>query len=102
VKGKLDILKQDTTHLTVPLADLEDTIRPGCRICTDFSSLCADLSAGAVGSPAGFTTLIIRNDTGKGFVESAVRNKKLVTEPGVDTAAIEKLAASKIKKNSRK
>ena len=45
VKGKLDILKQDNTHLSVPLVDLEDTIRPGCRICTDFSSLCADLSA---------------------------------------------------------
>ena len=102
VKGKLDILKQDDTHLSVPLAELEDTIRPGCRICTDFSSLCADLSAGAVGSPAGYTTLVIRNDTGKGFVESAVRNGKLVTEPGVDTAAIEKLAGTKIRKNSGK
>jgi coenzyme F420 hydrogenase subunit beta len=101
VKGKLDILKQDNTHLSVPLVDLEDTIRPGCRICTDFSSLCADLSAGAVGSPAGFTTLVVRNETGKGFVESAIRNHKLVTEKSVDTAAIEKLAASKIKKNSR-
>ncbi|MEN6396190.1 MAG: Coenzyme F420 hydrogenase/dehydrogenase, beta subunit C-terminal domain [Methanoregula sp.] len=101
VKGKLDILKQDDTHFTVPLAELEDTIRPGCRICTDFSSLCADLSAGAVGSPTGFTTLIIRNDTGKGFVESAIRNQRLVTEKSVDVAAIEKLAGSKIKKNSR-
>ncbi len=101
VKGKLDILKQDGTHLSVPLADLEDTIRPGCRICTDFSSLCADISAGAVGSPVGFTTLIIRNETGNGFVESAIRNHKLVTEKSVDTAAIEKLAGTKIRKNSR-
>ncbi|MGA2162467.1 MAG: Coenzyme F420 hydrogenase/dehydrogenase, beta subunit C-terminal domain [Methanoregula sp.] len=101
VKGKLDILKQDGTHLSVPLADLEETIRPGCRICTDFSSLCADLSAGAVGSPAGSTTLIIRNDTGKGFVESAIRNHRLVTEKSVDVSAIEKLANSKIRKNSR-
>ncbi len=101
VKGKLDILKQDGAHLSVPLADLEDTIRPGCRICTDFSSLGADISAGAVGSPAGYTTLVIRTATGKGFIESAVRNKRLVTELGVDTAAIEKLATSKIKKNSR-
>ena len=102
VHGKLDILKQDDSHLSVPLADLEDTIRPGCRICTDFSSLSADLSAGAVGSPAGYTTLVVRNDTGKGFVESALRNKKLVTGAGVDIAAIEKLAAMKIKKNTKK
>jgi len=102
VKGKLDILKQDGSRLSVPLADLEDTIRPGCRICTDFSSLFADISAGAVGSLAGSTTLVIRTPTGKGFVESAVRNGKLLTEPGVDTAAIEKLASAKIRKNSRK
>ena len=31
-----------------------------------------------------------------------MRNKKLVTEQGVDTAAIEKLAAAKIKKNAKK
>jgi hypothetical protein len=35
-------------------------------------------------------------------VESAIRNHKLVAEKSVDVAAIEKLAASKIKKNSRK
>jgi len=102
VKGKLDILKQDDSHLSVPLADLEDTIRPGCRICTDFSSLSADLSAGSVGSPAGYTTLVVRTDTGKGFVESALRNGKLEKGPGVDTAAIEKLAATKIRKNTKK
>jgi len=102
VKGKLDILKQDDTHLSVPLADLEDTIRPGCRICTDFSSLGADISAGAVGSPAGYTTLVIRTPTGKGFVDNAVRNKKLMIEKGVDIAAIEKLATTKIKKNTKK
>jgi len=102
VKGKLDILKQDESTISVSLSDLEDTIRPGCKICTDFTSLNADISAGAVGSPAGYTTLIIRSDIGKGFVESAVRNRKIVTDSTIDTAAIEKLASSKIKKNSRK
>jgi len=102
IKGKLDITKQDNTHLTVPLAELDDTIRPGCRICTDFSSLYADISAGAVGSPAGATTLIVRNGTGKGFVESAIRNGKLTVVAGTDTALIEKLAAAKIRKNSSK
>jgi len=102
VKGKLVILKEDGTTMDVPLAELEDAIRPGCHICTDFSSLCADLSAGAVGSPTGSTTLVVRNGTGKGFVDSAVQNGKLSVTAGADTAAIEKLATAKIKKNSRK
>lgn len=102
VKGKLDILKQDGSTATVPLAELETCIRKGCHSCTDLTAVMADISAGAVGSPAGMTTLIIRTQTGKGFVDSAVRNQKLVLGTGADTAAVEKLAAAKIRKNSGK
>jgi hypothetical protein len=35
-------------------------------------------------------------------VSSAVQNQKLTVSTGVDTAAIEKLALAKIKKNSKK
>lgn len=102
VKGKLEVLKQDGSTTIVPLAELETCVRKGCRICTDLTAVCSDISAGAIGSPAGSTTLIIRTSTGKGFVDSAVRNRKLEVSPGVDTAAIEKLAAAKIKKNTKK
>jgi len=101
VKGKLEILKQDGDHMTVPLAELETCIRQGCHYCTDLTSVAADISAGAVGSPAGFTTIIIRSPVGKGFVDSAVRNKALVLGHDVDVAAIEKLAGVKIKKNTK-
>ena len=102
VKGKLEVLKQDGSTIIVPLAELETCVRKGCRICTDLTAVCSDISAGAIGSPAGSTTLIIRTSTGKGFVDSAVRNRKLEVSPDVDTAAIEKLAAAKIKKNTKK
>jgi coenzyme F420 hydrogenase subunit beta len=102
VKGKLEVLKQDGSTTIVPLAELETCIRKGCRYCTDLTAVRSDISAGAVGSPAGSTTLIVRTTTGKGFLDSAIRNRKLEVNPGVDTAAIEKLAAAKIKKNSKK
>jgi coenzyme F420 hydrogenase subunit beta len=102
VKGKLEVLKQDGSITIVPLAELETCIRKGCRYCTDLTAVRSDISAGAIGSPAGSTTLIIRTSTGKGFVDSAVRNRKLEVSPDVDTTAIEKLAAAKIKKNSKK
>lgn len=101
VKGKLEILKQDDGHLAVPLAELETCIRQGCHYCTDLTSVTADISAGAVGSPAGFTTILVRSPVGKGFVDSAVRNKTLVLGHDVDVAAIEKLAGAKIKKNTK-
>jgi coenzyme F420 hydrogenase subunit beta len=102
IKGKLEVLKQDGSTFVVPLAELETCIRKGCHFCTDLTAVHSDISAGAIGSPAGSTTLIVRTSTGKGFVDSAVRNQKLEVRPGVDTAAIEKLAAAKIKKNSGK
>jgi coenzyme F420 hydrogenase subunit beta len=102
VKGKLEVLKQDGSVTVVPLAELEACVRDGCHICTDLTAVRSDISAGAIGSPAGSTTLIVRTKIGKGFVDSALRNRKLEVSPGVDLAAIEKLAAAKIKKNSGK
>ena len=102
VKGKLEIIKQDNTVTVVPLAELEECIRKGCHICTDTTAVMADVSAGSVGTPAGFTTLLVRTPAGKGFVDSAVANKLLSVSPDVDLKAIEKLAGAKIKKNTKK
>jgi coenzyme F420 hydrogenase subunit beta len=102
VKGKLEILQQDGSTTIVPLAELETCIRTGCHSCTDLTAVSSDISAGAIGSPTGSTTLIVRTPVGKGFVDRAVQNHKLEVSTGVDTAAIEKLALAKIKKNSGK
>ncbi|MDD1701253.1 MAG: Coenzyme F420 hydrogenase/dehydrogenase, beta subunit C-terminal domain [Methanoregula sp.] len=102
VKGKLEVLKQDGSTMIVPLAELETCIRKGCHFCTDLTAVLSDISAGAIGSLPGSTTLIIRTPTGKGFVSSAVQNRKLDVCTGVDTATIEKFALIKIKKNSEK
>jgi len=48
------------------------------------------------------TTLLIRNTTGKAFVDAAVQARKLLVKEEADIPAIEKLAKAKIKKNRRK
>jgi coenzyme F420 hydrogenase subunit beta len=100
VKGKLEVLKQDGSITIVPIAELETCIRSGCHFCMDLTAVLSDISAGAIGSPLGSTTLIVRTPTGKGFIDSAVQNRKLDVRKGVDSAAIEKLALAKITKNS--
>lgn len=102
VKGKLVITKVDGSIQNIPLAELERCIRSGCKVCADLTSICADISAGSIESPAGSTTLLIRTQTGTGFVERATKNKKLSVAHDADAAAIEKLAKAKIKKNPRK
>jgi len=100
IKGKLDVYLQDERHISIPLADLEESVRPGCRVCTDFTAISADISAGAVGSPEGYTTLVVRNDIGSGFVEHAVRRGKLATDGSVDLPAIERLARRKAQRRA--
>jgi coenzyme F420 hydrogenase subunit beta len=102
VKGKLEILMQEGTTVSLPMKELESCVRKGCHICTDFTSLQADISAGAVGSPSGATTLVIRTPAGQNIIESSVRNKKLVITGSPDTAAIEKLANAKISRSRKK
>lgn len=98
VKGKLEITCNDGTQYVIPLADLQDTVRLGCSVCTDFTALKADISAGSVGSPEGYTTIIVRTLVGQHLLDSAVANKKLVVGGEVDIGAIEKLAKKKLKR----
>jgi coenzyme F420 hydrogenase subunit beta len=102
VKGKLEILMHDGTKAALSMKELESCVRKGCHICTDLTSVFADISAGAVGSSAGSTTLIIRTPAGKSFVESAVQNKQLTVSGTVDLAAIEKLVQAKVNKNTQR
>jgi coenzyme F420 hydrogenase subunit beta len=95
IKGKMDVYLQDERQISIPLAELEEAVRPGCHVCTDFTAVDADISAGAVGSPEGYTTIVIRNDIGKGFVDRAVWQGKLSTGGAVDLALVERLAAKK-------
>ena len=50
---------------SIQLAELEgEAVRPGCHVCTDFTAVEADVSAGAVGSPGRLHDTHHRNDIG--------------------------------------
>lgn len=99
VRGKLEVTMKDGSTFSFPMKELEEVVRTGCHHCTDTTALFSDISAGSVGSPEGYTTLVVRSPVGKSFLESAVLSGDLVTSGEVDTSAIEKLASTKIRKN---
>jgi len=99
VKGALEVLLKDGNAITIPLKDIADCVRPGCHACNDLTGIGADISAGAVGSPAECTTLLVRTKTGAGFLQSAVDHRRLSLEGEVDTRAIERLAEIKIRRS---
>ena len=95
VRKGLHITLKDGSAVVIPLSELEQAVRPGCRHCRDFTAVCADVSAGAIGSPPGHTTLIIRSPAGKAFVNDAISSGALLAGGEVDIAAIEKLGRVK-------
>jgi coenzyme F420 hydrogenase subunit beta len=101
VAGKLEVTVEGRDQITIPLKELDATVRPGCRTCTDFAAVDADISAGAVGAPKGYTTLLVRTPIGKSFIERAVASGQLTVESKVDLAVVEKLAVAKSKRKSR-
>ena len=78
VKGKLEITMKDGSLTVIPLKDVDDCVRPGCKVCTDFTAVYSDLSAGSVGSSKGYTTLIIRSPAGNAVVRNAIENGLLL------------------------
>ncbi|WP_048057845.1 Coenzyme F420 hydrogenase/dehydrogenase, beta subunit C-terminal domain [Methanothermococcus okinawensis] len=71
--------------------DLKDIeINKGCKICRDFDAEIADVSVGCVGSPDGYSTVIIRTEKGE-EIKNAVELKE-----GVDLNEINKLKELKL------
>ena len=51
--------------------ELESTVCEGCQFCNDFVSRLADISIGSVGSPDGYSTILVRSDKGKKLIEAS-------------------------------
>lgn len=99
VAGKLEVTASGR-RLELPLKAIDGCVRPGCRVCTDLTATGADISAGAVGSPDGYTTLIVRTPEGRGFVDAATTSGRLALSDDIDLPAIERLAARKRKRGT--
>ena len=94
-KGKF-ILKIDSKEYSCRVRDLENQVRAGCPFCDDLVSRLADISIGSIGSPDGYSTVIVRSERGEKLLEAAVFGRSEINRD-----EIVKLAAIK-KKNANK
>ena len=85
----------------IPLKEARSCMRKNCQICMDFSSEQSDISVGSVGSPEGWSTVIIRTEKGLKLLENAEKDKFLITKPLTESGlkTIERLASKKKKEN---
>ncbi len=67
----ITLTKGATFH--VPLEEVHEVARPACFACQDFSNEYADISAGGLGSPDGYTTTLLRTKVGAEVYDEAFR-----------------------------
>ncbi|MBN2489194.1 MAG: Coenzyme F420 hydrogenase/dehydrogenase, beta subunit C-terminal domain [Methanosarcinaceae archaeon] len=92
------LVTTDKGEVEISLKDIADCVWEGCRICRDAVAKTADISAGHIGSSAGWTTLIARNDKGLKLLEAAEEAGYIETSEGVDVNDIEDFAGIKMRK----
>ena len=87
----------------IPLNEAKSCVRKNCNICMDFTSELSDLSVGSVGSPEGWSTIIIRTDKGMELLKNAERDNyiktKSLSESGLKL--MERLENKKKKENKK-
>ena len=82
-KGKF-IVRVDGKEYSCRVRDLGKAVEKGCAFCDDFVSRLADVSIGSVGSPDGYSTIIVRSDVGRNlldgldFVKAAVNKEDII------------------------
>ena len=69
---RLEMKSGVTIH--VPFEEIEDIARPACLSCRDFAGDFADISAGGLGSPDGYTTAVIRTTLAERVFSEAVNH----------------------------
>ena len=69
-EGNMYVVTKDR-EVPIPLKEIEPYRRDTCLICEDATSQLADISAGHIGSPDGWTTIIIRTEVGEELVKAA-------------------------------
>lgn len=100
-ENKFKVFLKNDNPFIVPLSATESFKRKNCDICTDYTSDISDISVGSLGSPKGWSTVIIRTEKGKEILEDAEKEgyfeAKHLTEAG--KGLLEKIASKKKKDN---
>ena len=87
VKDDLIVSMRDGTVHHVSFDEVDAIARPACLACTDFANDYADLSVGGLGSPDGYTTVLVRSDKAALAYDGALRAGHIEERQYPDLAA---------------
>jgi coenzyme F420 hydrogenase subunit beta len=95
-KGKFIATMESGDTISIPVKEFEPIVPSGCKVCQDFSGVESDVSVGSVGSPDGFSSVIVRTDVAKDIMDF-IRKNDYAELGEVKQTVIQKLVDFKIK-----
>lgn len=93
IKGKLMVHSDEI--FCIPLKRVRAAMLDACLVCRDFAGELADISVGSIGSPQGWSTMVLRSGRGTELLRDADIADQLQMTDEVDLAAVKDAAARK-------
>ncbi|NOZ58840.1 MAG: 4Fe-4S dicluster domain-containing protein [Euryarchaeota archaeon] len=87
IKGRWMLAVTSRGVVRIPLKEALRYTRPACSLCADLTGAGADFSIGAVGSPEGYSTVLIRNHRALGIFADMLR-EGLLEARGVEDSGL--------------
>lgn len=101
-KGKFFLHMNEGDPIELPIAEIAEFAREACHYCVDLTSELADISVGSIGAASGWSTTIIRTNTGERIFENAIKDGYLkINEKAINIEIIEKLSKRKKSRNAK-
>ncbi len=104
-KGKFWVYTKDGDVKSIPINETHPFEGEPCHVCTDYCAELSDLTAGSVGSPDGWSTVIVRTEKAKrildDMVDQGLLEVKSIEEVKPGLGLIQKLAQVKKDKNQK-
>ncbi|WP_455369209.1 Coenzyme F420 hydrogenase/dehydrogenase, beta subunit C-terminal domain [[Eubacterium] cellulosolvens] len=79
--NRFNLFAGEKVLMDLPVKDLKPYELPACKNCQDFSAELSDISIGAVGSPKGWTTVLVRTSLGEEVFQSAIDAGVIESKP---------------------
>lgn len=81
-RGKFLVRAEGRDH-SCKVGELGEAVRAGCDFCDDLVSRLADISIGSIGSPEGFSTVIVRSLPGERLLEGVAYERREIRRDDV-------------------
>lgn len=105
-RGQFSVHTKTGECASVPVKEVSSLARDACHVCPDLTNELADISVGSIGSPPGWSTVLIRTEKGKEIFQKAQEEGYLISKPLEETETglplLIKLAKGKRKRNLEK